>query len=452
MSATDSSRIYLEDAIDSRPLRGLLLRVPILCGLIMAVEGIDTYGISYIAPFLGKELAIPPEQLGMIFTATVVASLLGAIGIAPVSDRIGRRKVLVLSTLLIGPATLLIPLVSEFLSLIALRFIVGLGFGAALPTVIALVSEYAPRRYRSMLVMAMSSSIVVGMVLVGIGASLLIPALGWKSLMFASGALSLLCTLIAWMFIPESPRFLVRRDAEGAPTQSLLKRLLGSAFTPGVPILLKDEAAQAGEPVSPKALLRPPLLIKSALLWFLMSVSYMVVNFAVYWLPTIILSQGYTVEDAGVVGSVSQTFAVLLAFLVGWLMDRAGIGRVLCFCYASAAVLFVGIAGVAHLPIAAIGLLLLGLSLLSTGISGALAFIAQAYAAEIRATALGWVLGLARLIGGSIGTLIGGILIGAGWGHADLAVSMGVSIALGAAALVVVLWRGYGRPLAPEAT
>lgn len=439
MSATDRTRIYLEDALDSRPLRGLLLRVPILCGLIMAVEGIDTYGISYVAPFLSRELSIPPERMGMIFTATIVASLLGAIGIAPLSDRIGRRTVLVLSTLLVGPATLLIPLVGNFFALIGLRFVVGLGFGAALPTVIALVAECAPKRYRSMLVMAMSSSVVIGMVLVGIGAGLLIPAFGWKSLMYASGVLSLVFALIAWAFIPESPRFLVKRDPEGPATQSLLSRMLGSAYAPGAQILLEDGTTRASAPVSPLALLRAPLFMKSALLWFLMSVSYMVVNFAVYWLPTIILSQGYTVQDAGVVGSASQSFAVVLAFFIGWMMDRAGMGRVLCFCFVSAALLFAGIAGVDQWPFVAIGFLLLGLSFLSGGISGSLAFIASAYAADIRATALGWVLGLARLIGGSVGTLVGGFLIAAGWTHGEIALSMGIAIALGAAALVTVL-------------
>ena len=142
---------------------GWLLRVPALCGLLMIMEGIDTYAISYIAPFLSKEFAIAPEQMGVVFTTTVVASMLGAVALTPLSDRIGYRRVLLLSSLLIGPATLLTALASNVATLIALRFVIGLGFGAALPTTIALVTDYAPQRRRSVLVMAMSSSIVIGM-------------------------------------------------------------------------------------------------------------------------------------------------------------------------------------------------------------------------------------------------------------------------------------------------
>mgnify|MGYP000850306019 CR=1 FL=1 len=75
--------------------------------------GVDTFGISYVAPLLGADFGIAPAQIGMVFAASVVASLVGAIGIAPLSDRFGRRRVLLVSVLLTGAPSLFIPLITR---------------------------------------------------------------------------------------------------------------------------------------------------------------------------------------------------------------------------------------------------------------------------------------------------------------------------------------------------
>ena len=158
----------METKGDGHPFRGPPLRAVVLCCLFMVLQGVDTFGISYVAPLLGADFGIAPAQIGMVFAASVVASLIGAIGIAPLSDRYGRRRVLLVSVLLTGAPSLFIPLTRDMSVLLVLRVLVGLGFGAALPVALALVSDFAPARFRSRLVTLTTTSIVVGMSLSGL--------------------------------------------------------------------------------------------------------------------------------------------------------------------------------------------------------------------------------------------------------------------------------------------
>ena len=170
--------------------------------------------------------------------------------------------------------------------------------------------------------------------------------------------------------------------------------------------------------------------------------SFLLFLFVLYWLPTIILNQGYSVAETGVIGSSRQVVTVLFGALLGWCMDRAGVSRVLVFCYLSATLLFFCTAGVSALPVA-LGLLLLALSALSAGLSGSMVYVSSFYAPAVRATALGWLHGVARVVGGSLGTYVGGVLVGAGWTQPQLATFIGCAAAIGAAALIATRYARF---------
>jgi MFS transporter, AAHS family, 4-hydroxybenzoate transporter len=408
----------MESAGGERSFRGPPLRATVLCCLFMVMQGVDTFGISYVAPLLGADFGIAPAQIGMVFAASVMASLIGAIGIAPLSDRFGRRRVLLVAVLLTGAPSLFIPLTRDMSVLVVLRVIVGLGFGAALPVALALVSDFAPVRFRSRLVTLTTTAIVVGMSLSGLAASLMVPRLGWPWLLYASGAVSMVVLALGFLLLPESrpaPRPASPAAAPGA-----------SAF---------------------RALLEPAVLLRSALFSVVLTMSYIVLNFAVYWLPTVIYNEGYSVADTGLIGSTRQLLTVAMGFVVGYSMDRVGASRVLVVCHAAAMVLFLVISGMPMFAAVSLAVLLLGMSVLSAGLSGLLALVSASYDTSVRATALGWVQGLSRVAGGSIGTYMGGVLLGAGWTQQQLSLAAGLAAAVGLAALVAAV--SVGRRTGP---
>jgi AAHS family 4-hydroxybenzoate transporter-like MFS transporter len=363
-----------------------------LCYVIMLLQGADAFGISYVAPLLGEEHGIEPEWVGLIFTASVVGTLLGAIGLAPLSDRLGRRRILLWSVLMTGLPSLLIPLTSGVAALALLRLLVGMGFGASLPATVALVSEVAVPHRRGLLVTLTSTCAVVGTGLSGLATSLIVPRMGWHALLYASGVASMVVAVLGALFLPVS-----------------------HAATP-------ESVARPGG--DPRVLISAPFLRQSLLLCLMLTTSSLVVNFAAYWLPTIIVNQGYSIRDTGFIGSGRQLLTVLTGLAAGWSMDRLGYGRLLVICHALATALFLGISGLGAWPVLALGTLLFAVALFSAGTSGSLALISSLYPPQQRATALGWVHGIARLVGGSIGTSVGGVLVGARWTQSELAIGI----------------------------
>ncbi|MBK9252294.1 MAG: hypothetical protein IPM70_10555 [Proteobacteria bacterium] len=136
----------------------------------------------------------------------------------------------------------------------------------------------------------------------------------------------------------------------------------------------------AAPPVSAmRTLLQPAVLLRSALFGVVLTMSYIVLNFAVYWLPTVIYNEGYSVGDAGLIGSTRQLLTVALGFVVGFTMDRLGASRVLVVCHAAAMVLFMLVGGMSIFAALSLAVLLLGMSVLSAGLSGLLALVSASY-------------------------------------------------------------------------
>lgn len=383
------------------------LRVPVLCGLMLLMQGVDVFGLSYVAPLLAADLALPPERLGIVFAATVLGSLAGATLLSPLADRIGRRPVMVIALLLTAAGSLGVAFAHDLPALVALRLVVGVGFGASLPVAAASMAELAPPGRRALLVTLMSTALVTGMSLAGLMTSLLAPVIGWRAQVVCASTLSLLVALAASWLLPHDRPF-----AGGAP------------------------ARRAG-PLPLAALLQPDVLARSLLLCGVMTLAFAVMNFAGYWLPSLLVRDGFSIEQTGLIGSGRQLVTVLAGFLVGWAMDRAGTGRVLAVVHGLAAMLFLAVSGAAG--IAALALLLAGMTVQSAGLSGLVALVSASYDSSVRATALGWVQGIARVLGGTAGTGVGGLMIGAGWSRWSLALAMGVAALCGLGGLLAVM-------------
>lgn len=406
--------VAVSDLIASASLKGYVGRVPILCALLMLTEGIDTFGVGFIGPYLSNQYGISTQELAAVYTGTIVASLIGAVCVAPLSDRIGRRPLLIATSVIMGPCTLLTAMASDVVQLFVLRFLIGVAFGTALPVAIAMVADYAPSRRKSLLAMMMNTGINLGMILAGLGAAALIPAFGWKSLLYVSGALSIAATVVVWLFLPESLQHLARRNQSDTRALAIAARIDPALQSWTDLRLVPDAVGSNGG--SPLALLQGGRWLLTAMLWFLMSLCYILINFIAYWLPTALMNAGATISEAGLLISAGKSGGVALALVVGWLADRQGLSRILSLSFgiAAAATALIGLS--TTMPLIATLFLLTACFLMNSNVSGTQALMVGAYPATLRGTATGWISGLARLIGGGAGTLVGGRMIANGWG------------------------------------
>src|ERR1039458_6168424 len=169
-----SQTLTVSGLIDQRPLGRFQVWIVALCGLVLVLDGFDAQTITFLAPSFAESNRIPIHSFGPIFSASLVGLMIAAMITGPVADRWGRKWPVVFSTLSFAIFSLFTARASSFNELLLLRFLTGLGLGGAMPNVVALASEYVPRRLLSVVVTVLFTGMPLGGVICGFLSSMLI--------------------------------------------------------------------------------------------------------------------------------------------------------------------------------------------------------------------------------------------------------------------------------------
>jgi AAHS family 4-hydroxybenzoate transporter-like MFS transporter len=427
--------------IDESRVGALHIRVLALCATVLVVDGFDVQAITYVAPAISRDWGAARGAFGPTFASGLVGVALGAVLLAPVADRVGRRPVILLSCVAFGLCTLATVLVGSLRCLLVLRLFTGLGLGAALPNAIALAAEYAPKRRRAFLVMVVSSGISLGSIAAGLVAARLVDPFGWRAVFVVAGVLPLLLAGGLWRALPESIQFLATRPDGQAEAGRLLKRLARGAVAaadlrfqanPG-----KRLRATVGE------LFRHGWGSTTLLLWVAFFSSLLNVYLAVNWLPTSLHASGFTMAEAAGMTSMYHAGGVLGTYVLALLMDRAGLYGTVIAAFLVAVgglLLFASVPGLGAGGTTAI-LMATGFGVIG-GQVGLVTLASTVYPVGIRSTGLGWALGIGR-IGSVVGPTIGGLVLAAHFDPRRLYL-LCIMPALAGALAVAGLWR---RPM-----
>ena len=196
--------LEVQEVVNANPLSAYQKMVIALCFLVVAIDGFDTAAIGFIAPALKAQWAATPAQLAPLFAAGLFGLMAGAFVFGPLADRIGRKPVLVATTVFFGLATFASAFAPDIQTLTALRFVTGLGLGGAMPAAITLTAELCPEKRRSSLVTLMFCGFTIGSASAGLAASSIVAAFGWPGLLMLGGVLPLLLTPVLLALLPES--------------------------------------------------------------------------------------------------------------------------------------------------------------------------------------------------------------------------------------------------------
>src|SRR6202163_3282131 len=249
MSQSGTSPVDVAEFIDQQPVGGFQFRLLLTCAAVLFLDGFDTQAIGYVAPALAKEWGLTKGALGPVFSAGLFGLMIGALLFGPLADRVGRKKIIILSTLAFGIGALVTAFVQDVNTLLAIRFLTGLGLGGAMPNAIAMTSEFNPRRRRATMVMIMFCGFSVGAALGGLLAAALIPQFGWRSVFVVGGVAPLLLVPILALRLPESVRFLALTGRANERVAQLLGFISPRASLRPATQFVVHEPALAGMPV-----------------------------------------------------------------------------------------------------------------------------------------------------------------------------------------------------------
>jgi MFS transporter, AAHS family, 4-hydroxybenzoate transporter len=397
--------------IEQQPVGRFQIGLLLTCAAVLFLDGFDTQAIGYVAPALAKEWGLTKGALGPVFSAGLFGLMIGALIFGPLADRIGRKRIIIFSTLAFGIGTLATAFTGDVNTLLVIRFLTGLGLGGAMPNAVAMTSEFSPHRRRATMVMIMFCGFSVGAALGGLLAAALIPQFGWRSVFVVGGLAPLLLVPILMLRLPESVRFLALTGRAHERVAQLLGQINPkAAFAPGTQFVV-HEPRLAGIPVL--HLFRDGRTLVTLLLWVVFFMSLLVLYFLSNWLPTVLNDLGASLSEAAAIGSMLQVGGVAGTFALGSIIDRFSF-RALALVY-FAAVFAVGAIGhLGHsvvfvtIAIFAAGFCIVG------GQIAANALAATYYPTSVRATGVGWALGIGR-VGSIVGPLVGGALLTAKW-------------------------------------
>jgi len=437
-----------DDAINASRISALQILVGVLGACILFVDGFNTQVIGYIAPQIAKNWDIPRDVLGWILAADKIGLLLGYLFVAPLSGYYGHKRVAIGCIVLFGVMALFTTMAGDTIELFVLRLLTGIGLGGALPSAVALTGEYFPKHRRSTSITFIYCGLSLGQFSSGEVSNIVLQPFGWQAALWVGGGLSLLLAATLLVIMPESLEYLVNRGGKPQAAAKILQRINPALGVPKETSIVAGE--RSGSTLTIWQLL--PLLFQSRrtfgtlAIWLVLGMNLIVNTSLQTWLTKILIDTGFTQRTAILATGMSFLAGIVGAFIVGPLMDKFGPYRVMAALFVGGALfsVFLGLS----LSWTAAGFILaasFGSGFCTSGVQkGGNALSIYFYPVALRATGLGWGLGIGRL-GAIVGPLaVGYLLEDLSWTPTAVFCATAVPMLIGATT-IVSMGRFYGH-------
>ncbi|WP_144510652.1 MFS transporter [Bacillus sp. FJAT-22090] len=353
-----------------------------IAGLAWMFDAMDVGILSFVIAALAVEWNLTPEAMGWIGSVNSIGMAVGALVFGVFADKVGRKKIFMLTLLMFSIASGLSALTTSLAIFLFFRFFVGMGLGGELPVASTLVSESVEAKERGRVVVLLESFWAAGWIVSALIAYFIIPHYGWRVALLIT-ALPAFYAIYLRIKLPDSPQYTAKKSESRSIMQNMKE-------------------------VWTKKYAKRTLMLW--IVWFMVVFSY----YGMFlWLPSVMVIKGFTL-----IKSFEYVLIMTLAQLPGyfsaaWLIEKAGRKFVLVtYLLGTAVSAFVfGSAETTTLLIIS-GMLL---SFFNLGAWGALyAYSPEQYPTVIRATGSGMAASVGR-IGGILGPLLVGTLVTKGY-------------------------------------
>ena len=400
----NTNPVNINTVVDEAKFTPFHWSVLIWCLLIIIFDGYDLVIYGVALPLLMQEWGLSAVQAGLLASTALFGMMFGAMSFGTLSDKLGRKKTIMICVAIFSGFTFLGAFASNPIEFGILRFLAGLGIGGVMPNVVALMTEYAPKRIRSTLVAVMFSGYAIGGMTSALLGAWLVTDYGWK-IMFYIAIIPFLALPILWKFLPESLMFLTKKGETEKVREIVQKIAPEQAIQPETTFKLNETVAGDDAPL--KALFQQGRTFSTMMFWVAFFMCLLMVYALGSWLPKLMIQAGY---------SLGASMIFLFALNIGGMVGAIG-GGALADRFHLKPVL------TTMLTLGAIALILLGFNSPQMVLYGLIAiagaatigsqillytFVAQFYPTAVRSTGMGWASGIGR-----IGAIVGPVLTGA---------------------------------------
>lgn len=399
-----TNKVNINTLIDEAKFTPFHWGVLIWCLLIIIFDGYDLVIYGVALPLLMQEWALSAVQAGMLASTALFGMMFGAMSFGTLSDKLGRKKTIMICVAIFSGFTFIGAFATSPVEFGILRFLAGLGIGGVMPNVVALMTEYAPKRIRSTLVALMFSGYAIGGMTSALLGAWLVPQFGWK-IMFLLAGTPLLFLPILWKYLPESLMYLTNKQ-QTAEAQNIIQKISPTQVIGSDTQFVLNEV-QKGDEAPLKALFQQGRTFSTFMFWLAFFMCLLMVYALGSWLPKLMIQAGYSLGASMIFLFALNIGGMIGAIGGGYLADKFHIKKVLTimFLCGAAALILLGYNSpqfVLYTLIAVAGAATIGSQILLY------TFVAQYYPSTVRSTGMGWASGIGR-----IGAIVGPVLTGA---------------------------------------
>ena len=425
--------IDIKAFIDERPVAAGHWLLVTICFLVMVADGIGVTSVGRETSRILQDWAISRPAFGIVITAASFGLVVVALLASPLSDRFGRKRVLVSSVLVFGLLTGAAAEVSTSVGMAALCFLAGAGMGAALRNASTLLVEYAPQRRRCLMITMMYTAFTLGSALIGFVAGSLVPLHGGRSVLLVDGIVLLALVPIIAACLPESVRWLALRGATARRIAAILARVIQHLFSDDEALVSNEPPLATCKPIG--VLFAPSYAVTIVSLGITNSMVLLVSYFFTCWFPTLVKHAELPISTAANVTAMFQIGGTIGATLTGYAMDKASMVPIIDLTHLRGGLCILGVPTVGIASAALTALVFVAGFRFSGAQTGLNAYVPGCYPTAVRATGVSWIFGI-DCFGSIVGSSIGGTLLRLDWNLGPIMGTLAVSAFCATVAIV----------------
>ncbi len=399
------NKIDMEELVDNAKFNNFHWIMLIMTAIVLIFDGYDVFIYGALLPKLMEEWQIDAITAGALGSYALFGMMFGAFIFGALADKFGRKNTIIACLVLFSITTFFNGFATNPTEFGIYRFIAGLGMGGVMPNAVALITEYAPKRMKNMLVTIMFSGYAVGgMMAAGLGI-ILIPQFGWPSVFFVGIAPLVLLPLFI-VYMPDSPAFLIK----GNKQKTLVR--VAKALNPSGEYSLEDRFTMEDHHIEKghfTDLFKNNRFFTTILFWVAFFCCLLLVYAITGWLPKLMMKAGFPLGSSLTLLLVLSIGSIFGALLGGYLADKYSPRKTLMVFFVMAAISISLLGQLNSFIILNLFVAIAGATTIGTQIV-LYAFVAQNYPTSIKSTGIGWASAVGRT-GAIFGPMLGGVLV-----------------------------------------